>query len=107
MAAAARLHASSVSNTHLPLAPYLYLPLLHFMQGILNYLLAALAAALGAEALGAEALALEAEALAAGAEAAAGALAGAAAIVAIENKLNATTVINFVIIILRVNGGWW
>jgi membrane associated rhomboid family serine protease len=72
------------------------------MQGILNYLLVALAAALGATAL-----TLEAEALAAGAEAAAGALAGAAAIVAIENKLNATTVINFVIIILRVNGGWW
>jgi hypothetical protein len=52
-------------------------------------------------------LTLEAEALAAVAEAAAGALAGAAAIVAIENKLNATTVINFVIIILRVSGGWW
>ena len=105
MAAAARLHASSVSNTHLPLAPYLYLPLLHFMQGILNYLLAALAAALGAdalgaEALGAEALALGAEAVAAGAEAAAGALAAVAAIVAIENKLNANAVINLVMIIL-------
>lgn len=66
------------------------------------YLLVALAAALGATAL-----TLAAEALAAGAEAAAGALAGVAAIVAIENKLNATAVINFVIIILRVSGGWW
>ena len=101
MAAAARLHASSVSNTHLPLAPYLYLPLLHFMQGILNYLLAALAAALGAAALGADALALGAEAVAAGAEAAAGALAAVAAIVAIENKLNANAAINLVMIILR------
>ena len=64
------------------------------------YLLVALAAALGATAL-----TLAAEALAAGAEAAVGALAGAAAIVAIENKLNATAVINFVIIILRVSGG--
>ena len=70
------------------------------------YLLVALAAALGATALtlAAEALAAGAEALAAGAEAAVGALAGAAAIVAIENKLNATAVINFVIIILRVGG---
>jgi predicted alpha/beta hydrolase len=66
------------------------------------YLLVALAAALGATVL-----TLAAEALAAGAEAAAGALAGVAAIVAIENKLNATAVINFVIIILRVSGGWW
>jgi len=64
------------------------------------YLLVALAAALGADALGAEALALGAEAVAAGAEAAAGALAAVAAIVAIENKLNANAVINLVMIIL-------
>ena len=68
------------------------------------YLLVALAAALGAVALtaGAEALALGAEALAAGAEAAAGALAAGAAIVAIENKLNANAAKNLVIIVLRV-----
>ena len=67
-------------------------------------MLAALAAALGADALGAAALALGAEAVAAGAEAAAGALAGVAAIVAIENKFNANAVINLVIIVLRVRG---
>ena len=70
------------------------------------YLLVALAAALGAVALtaGAEALALGADALAAVAEAAAGALAAGAAIVAIENKLNANAAINLVIIVLRVRG---
>lgn len=68
-------------------------------------MLAALAAALGADALGADALALETEAVAAGAEAAAGALAAVVAIVAIENKLNASAVINLVILILRVGGG--
>ena len=72
------------------------------------YLLVALAAALGTAALGAaalvSALALGAEALAAGAEAAAGA---GVAMVAMENKLNASAAINRVIIILRVSGGWW
>ena len=74
------------------------------------YLLVALAAALGTAALGAAALvsalalALGAEALAAGAEAAAGA---GVAMVAMENKLNASAAINRVIIILRVSGGWW
>ena len=37
IAAAAALHAASVSNWQRPRSPYLYLPLLHFMQGI-NFL---------------------------------------------------------------------
>lgn len=40
MAASAALHAARLSNWQRPRSPYLYLPLLHFMQGIYSFCLA-------------------------------------------------------------------